>query len=400
MRKEDDKVGRGDVVGTPRAPFAASEYAERLAKVRAVMQKRGLDALLVSGPEDIFYLTGLNYQGHFAFTALVLTAEGQSPIVARAMEHETLAVQIPDYEHVAFGDSDDAAAALARAIRARGLEGGVIGVDKHTMSLPIGVWEGIVDRMSRARWEDGSGIVAAVRAVKSAAEIECVRQAAAISDNALQSSIGVAGVGVNEREVAAEVYRSMVTSGSEYPGFAPLIRSSRLLLHEHTTWQDRVLQAGDGLFMELSGCVNRYHAPLSRMVYVGDIPGEVDAASEIALAGLEEICGALRPGALAGEVYAAWQAVIDEALGHRDYRRHHCGYVVGIGFPPSWVGGSMVQGLSPGSELPIRAGMVFHLLPWLIGQGPADYVVSDTVLVTEAGAELLTSTARTPTVVE
>jgi Xaa-Pro dipeptidase len=65
------------------------------------------------------------------------------------------------------------------------------------------------------------------------------------------------------------------------------------------------------------------------------------------------------------------------------------------------VGGSMVEGLRPGSELTIREGMVFHLLPWLLGQGPADYVVSDTVLVTNTGpAELLTSAARTPMVID
>lgn len=364
------------------------------------MRERGLDALLVSSPENIYYLTGLNHQGHFAFTALVLKAKGDCLLVTRAMERETLAGQVPDCEHVPFDDGEDPADAVARAIFGSSLGHGRIGVEKQTMSFPIHVWEGVVDNTPRVRWEDGSGVVDDIRAIKSPAEIDYIRQAAAISSHALQSGIGVAGAGVNEREVAAEVYRSMLTSGSEYPGAAPLIRTSDLLLHEHETWRDRVLRAGDGLFLELSGCVHRYHAPLTRMVYVGGAPNGVDAAAEIVLAGLDAIRDALRPGALTGEVYAAWQAVVDEALGHQDYRRHHCGYMIGIGFPPSWVGGSMVQGLRPGSELTVRPGMVFHLLPWLIGQEPADYVISDTVLVTDTGAaELLTSAARTPTVV-
>ncbi len=379
-------------------PFTASEYAARIAAVQAAMREQGLDALLLSGPEDIFYLTGLNHQGHFAFTALILKADGERLLVARAMERETLAAQATGCEHVLFGDGEDPAGVVARTIRAGGLEQGRIGIEKHTMSFPISVWEGVVERTPRVRWKDGSGIVEGIRAVKSPAEIGCIRQAAEISDRAMQSGLAAAGVGVNEREVAAEVYRTLVASGSEYPGFAPLIRTRDRLLHEHTTWRDRLLHSGDCLFLELSGCVNRYHAPLTRMAYIEHAPRGVGEAAEIVLASLEAICGALRPGALAGEVYAAWKAVIDEALGHRDYHRHHCGYMVGIGFPPSWSGGGVPVGLRPGSNMPIRQGMVFHLLPWLIGQGPADYVISDTALVTEKGAELLTSTARTPTV--
>jgi len=347
-----------------------------------------------------FDLTGLNHQGHFAFTALLLQTEGAPLIMARAMERHTLDAQVPNCEQVLFADGEEPADAVARAISAGGLESGRIGVEKHAMSFPIHIWEGVVERTPQVSWEDRSRLVDGLRAVKSPTEIEYIRRAAAISDHAMRSGISVVGEGVNEQEVAAEVYRSMLASGSEYPGFAPLIRTTDLLLHEHRTWEDRVLQAGDGLFLELSGCVNRYHAPLTRMVHIGEVPDGVAAVAEIVLGSLEAIRGALHPGALAGEVYAAWQKVIDEALGHHDYRRHHCGYMVDIGFPPSWSGSGVVKGLRAGSEMEIREGMVFHLLPWLIGAGPADYVASDTVLVTDAGPEFLTTTPRTPAAVE
>ncbi len=385
--------------GVTRSTFTASEYAARVAAVRVAMRERGLDALLVTSPENIFYLTGLNHLGYFAFTALLLKAEGDCLLVARAMERHTLAAQVPGCEHVLFEDGEDPAEAVVRAVNAGGLGRGRIGVEKDKMAFPIRVWEGVVARIPQAKWEDGAELVDGVRVVKSAAEIDCIRQAAAISDRAMQSGIRAAGVGANEREVAAEVYRSMVASGGEYPGLAPLIRTGDRLLQEHITWRDRTLQAGDALFMELSGCANRYHAPLTRMVYVGHAPEGAEVAAKIVMAGLEATRDALRPGALTGEVYAAWKAVVDEALGHHGYHRHHCGYITGIGFPPSWSGGGVPVGIRPGGEITIRPGMVFHLLPWLLGQGPTDYAVSDTVLVTETGAELLTSVARTPTVV-
>ncbi|MGH3442861.1 MAG: M24 family metallopeptidase [Nitriliruptorales bacterium] len=379
--------------------FDEAEYEGRMFAVRRAMERDGLDGLLVASPENIYYLVGLSHQGYFAVTVLLLLPQGPSLLVTRSMELVTVATQAPDCEHVGFSDHERPVDGVARALRAAGLDRARLGVEKDTMYLPVNVWEGVRETFPAADWVDASGIVDELRMVKSPQELVYVRQAAAMSDRAVRAGIEEVGVGVNEREIAAEVYRSLVLGGSEYPGFVPLVRSLEILLHEHETWRDRVLMPGDGVFMELSGCVRRYHAPLTRMVHVGHEPPGLAAAAETALNGLDAILGALRPGALSGEVYAAWQAAIDAGLGHGEYRRHHCGYGVGIGFPPSWVGGSSVMGIRPGSETEVREGMVFHVLSWLLGQEPGDYGVSDTAVVTAEGAELLTSTKRTPTVV-
>ena len=93
---------------------------------------------------------------------------------------------------------------------------------------------------------------------------------------------------------------------------------------------------------------------------------------------------AIRPGALAGDVYAAWHEVADSA-GLADYHRHHCGYLVSIGFPPSWTGGSSVTGLAPGSDLELRTGMTFHAHSWFTNTRVADYFISNTVMLGEDG---------------
>jgi Xaa-Pro dipeptidase len=87
---------------------------------------------------------------------------------------------------------------------------------------------------------------------------------------------------------------------------------------------------------------------------------------------------------------------VEAALGGPGYRRHHCGYIVGIGFPPSWVGGSQPLGIRPGGTLRVREGMVFRLMSWILGQEIGDYGVSDTVLVAATDTELLTATERAP----
>ena len=377
-------------------PFPAEEYATRLAATRDLMAQRDLATLCLVGPENIYYLTGLNHQGHFAFTMLVLPLTGRPHLITRAMERPTVAAQAPGCLHVPFQDGDDPAATAAGVIREVTEPGSQIAVELGSTCLPVSDWERLRTHLSGVILVDGSGLVEAVRAVKSAAEVAYVRRAAAISDVALQAGIAATHPGVNEREVAAAVYGAMILAGGEYPGFVPLVRSADILLQEHVTWRDHIVLAGDALFIELSGVSGRYHAPCSRMVYLGEAPHGTDVAAGIALDGLEAVREALRPGAVAADVYAAWQKVVDTGLGHSRYRRHHCGYLTGIGFPPSWVGGGVVVGLRHNSEFEIRAGMVFHVLSWILDQEPADYVVSDTVLVTHTGGELLTTTDRTP----
>ena len=68
--------------------------------------------------------------------------------------------------------------------------------------------------------------------------------------------------------------------------------------------------------------------------------------------------------------------------------------MTGIGFPPSWVGGPMVVGLRHDSDLVLQAGMVFHLMSWLMGVGEGDYFVSDAAVVTEDGCDLLTAVSQ------
>ena len=378
--------------------FPAQEHDARVGAVREAMRARGLEALLVSSPEDVYYLLGLNHLGYFAVTLLVLPLEGAPVLVSRAMEHATVRLQAPQCVHVAYEDAQDPAGAAISALRGTGA--GRVGVDRSTMYLPVAVWEGIRDDGADVRWADASDLVASVRMVKSPREIAHVRRAAAISDRALQAGLAVAGEGVSEREVAAAIHAELVGAGSDTPGVPPMVRSTPTLQLEHVSWSDRRLARGDALFVELSASVARYHAPTSRIAHVGEAPAGLELVAGHALAALDALRGSLRPGARAGDVYDAWQAAIDAALGHSRYRRHHCGYIIGIGFPPSWTGSGTPVGLRPGQEFLVREGMVFHVFSWILGQGPADYGVSDTALVTADGCELLTTTERQPIIID
>lgn len=367
------------------ATLVPTAHEQRIADLRSAMESRGWAAVAVASPECIYYLTGLDHLGYFSFTLLVVPVDGSPTILTREMERPTVRAQLGGCRHVAFADGADAAAVAANELAA--LPDGVLGVEEGSMFFPPAIRARIAAEMPRRSVADATTLLSDLRAVKSPEEIEHVRSAATVSDEAMRAVLQTAGVGVAERDLAAAAQATMFTAGGQQPGFAPLIRPLWMLDQEHVSWGDRTLRAGDGLFVELSGCVRRYHAPLSRTIYLGSLPHGAAEAHHTALDGLAAAQRALRPGVPTGEVFAAWQRAVGGA------RRHHCGYLVGIGFPPSWVGGGEVLGIRPGGTTLVESGMTFHLMSWVHG-----HVVSDTALVTNSATELLTTTPHSLTV--
>jgi len=421
--------------------FPPGEYDARVTRVRERMLQADLDALLVSSPENIYYLCGLDHMGYFAYQMLIVPADGPLTLVTRAMERATVRDQVPDITHVGYADggpavppseapaqevvmaatSDDGradglrpwemsvglparspgetpapsaqVAATVDALEDAGLTRGRLGLEKGSSFLPFGTAEALTAAVPAARWQDASGLVDDCRIVQSPRELVRTRQAAVVSDAMMWSAIAAAGPGVATHDVMAAVYDTMFRRGGTYPGFVPLVRSTRTLDHEHGTWQAGRLRKGDLLFLEMAGCVRRYHAPLGRLVFIGRIPARAARMQRICHDAMMRAADVMRPDVEAGTVYQRWHAALDEA-GLHTFTRHHCGYAVGIGYPPSWSGSGVPVGLRPGSTMRLRAGMVFHLMSWLLRTGKGDFFLSDTALVTAHGGELLTTVNR------
>ncbi|MGD8290598.1 MAG: Xaa-Pro peptidase family protein [Desulfobacterales bacterium] len=371
--------------------FTKDEYDTRLHAVRKSMIDQSLEACLVSVPENIYYLAGINHWGFFAYHMLIVTLENEMVLIARAMEQVTMDFQLTNAFFVGYGDLDDPSQITIETLKKLGLERGKLGIEKNSLYLPLMIGERIQKGLPNVEWKDASDLVFKHRETLSLSEIECTRNAAAITDAMMRTAIETAKAGVTEKEIAAEVHRAMILADGEYPAFGPFIRSTPTLGLEHGTWSGRMLEDGDALFVELSGCARRYHAPMGRLIFVGKIPPGTEDIEQVCLEAFENVTKAIRPGVTAQEVYQAWQDRIDAAgLGH--YRRHHCGYMVGSAFPPAWSGGGIPRGLRYKSELALRTGMVFHLMSWLMHTGrEGDYFVSDSALVTEDGCEKLTT---------
>ncbi|MFQ5974664.1 MAG: aminopeptidase P family N-terminal domain-containing protein, partial [Alphaproteobacteria bacterium] len=235
--------------------FPESEFEARLARVRQAMGERCLDAVLVSSPENIFYLTGLDYQGYFAYQALIVPLEGTPVLITRAMERAIIRDRVPNVRHVGYSDGvatlppagaadtdllmaerresgevaglrpwstsigiptresashpspfAPAGHATSTALKDCGLARSRLGVEKASSLLPLGIVEEIVDGLPEAQFEDASDLVTDCRLVQSPLELENTRKAAAVSESMMLAAIAAAGPGVAKRDVLAAIY--------------------------------------------------------------------------------------------------------------------------------------------------------------------------------------------------
>lgn len=375
-----------------RNPFSGEEIETRLARLREALAAARLDAAVFASPENVFWLTGLDHWGYFAPHLLAVPVAGKPVLVTRAMERVSVEKQVTASEFRGHPDSETAAGMMARVLREMKLQGKRIGIERWASGMSLGLGASLREQLA-ATWTDVSNLVDTMRLVKSAEEQALLREAAAVTDAAAAAAIEAIHDGARETDVAAACLSAMAKAGGDMPGFGPFIRPGSRLGEEHATWGRGRYRGGEPVFLELSGCVSRYHAPLGRLVRIGAISDADARMAEVAKRAFDAVVSALKPGVRARDVYAAWQAVVDDA-GLAHYRRHHCGYCVGVGLPPSWTGGNSVVGLRGDSDMGIRSGMSFHVLSWLMGTGKGDDFISNTVLLTGAGAEVLT---RTPT---
>src|SRR5688572_2231009 len=166
-----------------RNPFSEAETAGRLAKVRAALNERQLEAAIFASPENVFYLTGLDHWGYFAPHLLVVPLDGKPVLVTRSMEKVTIENQVKAAEFRGHSDSETAADMAARVLADLKLAGKRIGLESWTSGLSQGLAQKLEAQVA-AKWSDVSGLVDKMRRVKSAEEQVLMRKAAKVTDAA------------------------------------------------------------------------------------------------------------------------------------------------------------------------------------------------------------------------
>lgn len=369
-------------------PFSLDEYRNRLAGLRAGMADRGIDTAFIAVPENIYYLTGYTTLGYYMPQSLIVPLEGEPMLLT--YREELINIErlswLERYECYEVGD--DPIEVTARAAREMGVEGGTAAIEESGYFFPIRTYKRLTAELRGVSWEDGSGLVEAVRVRKSPAEIDYIRQAAAATMAGMGEALASAEPGRTENDVAAEVYGGMLRHGSEYPGSPPYVISGERSGLPHGTWEGRTLREGDIVFLEFAGCVKRYSAAMMRTGFIGDPPDSVRSRADAVIESLEAAIDAIAPGVSSGDVdHACRSTILRHGLGEHT---HETGYSIGVCYPPGW-NETHILNLAPGGKTELEPGMVFHLVPSLIVPELNGHVgFSETVVVTESGCEVLT----------
>jgi Xaa-Pro dipeptidase len=380
----------GEIDQGGESAFPKAEYDGRIARTSALLAKAGIDALVVTGPENIFYLTGQQTPGYYAFQALVLPVEGDPVFIVRQLEYFNFIANTFIKDAVVYQDGEQPVDCLAGVVRERALAGKRIAIDKRGWFLPIASYEALLEHLGAV--VDGAGLIEQLRAVKSPAEVEKIAAAAAYVDAGMRAGLGSVTAGASENDIAAAMIGAAIAAGSEYVGMEPLVSAGPRTGVPHATWRRRRLKADGPVLLAMAACHDRYHAALMRSAWIGKLPPEAADMEKVCQEALQAALDAIRPGATCEAPHLACQRVIDGA-GYTENFKKRTGYSIGISFAPDWGEGGILS-LHTGVATELQPGMTFHIPPALRAYGRFAVGVSETVVVTEDGYRVLGAIER------
>ena len=374
MRQRDDMT------------FPFEEYERRLRELRERIAERHMDAVVISDPENIMYLTDYQTTGYSFFQALVVPLEDEPFMITRKLEESNVIHRTWVEITRPYPDTGDAIQMLVDALREFGLDKKRIGYERNSYFFPAYHQDCIHTTLTDGKLLDCFGIVEEGRVCKSPMEIALMQNAARATEAGMQAGIDAVQAGVTENEIGAAISAAMFKAGGDPPAVMPYVTSGPRTMIGHATWEGRIVQPGEHVFLEVGGCYRRYHTAMMRTIVLGALSPSMYKAQEIMKMALDAVHKNFQPGMTVSDADNMIRNIITKNdIGARLVTRS--GYSIGIAFPPSWDEGYIVS-LKQGESAVLKPGMTFHIIPWMWGvDGDKTCGISDTIHITEDGCE-------------
>jgi Xaa-Pro dipeptidase len=385
MRQRDDMT------------FPFEEYERRLSELRVRIAERLLDAVVITDPENIMYLTDYQTTGYSFFQALVVPLDQEPFMITRAMEESNIIARTWVERTRPYPDTGDAIQMLVDALREFGLSNKRIGYERNSYFFPAYQQDFVHTTLTEGKLLDCFGIVEQGRICKSAVEIDLMKKAAVATEAGMKAGLEAAKAGVTENEIGAAISEGMFRAGGEPPAVMPYVTSGPRTMIGHATWEGRTVQPGEHVFLEVGGCYRRYHTAMMRTVVLGELSNSMYKAQERMKLALKAVHDTVQPGMTVSDVDNLVRNIItNNDVGARLVTRS--GYSIGIAFPPSWDEGYICS-LKQGESAILKEGMTFHIIPWMWGvDGDKTCGISDTIYITADGCKSFFSLDRDFTV--
>jgi Xaa-Pro aminopeptidase len=227
------------------------------------------------------------------------------------------------------------------------------------------------------------GVVEELRAVKDEDELEAVRAAARLADDALVEVLGNGLVGRTEREVALDLEFAIRRRGAQAVSFPPIVAAGEHGALPHAEPREVAIPAGTLCVIDWGAQLDGYASDCTRTFATGDVDPRDAEVYALVLRAQEAALAAVRPGPTGREVDAVARAIID-AAGHAEHFGHGLGHGVGL---------DVHEGprLSKQGDAALAAGMVVTIEPGVYVPGAIGVRIEDLVIVTDDGGEIVSS---------
>jgi Xaa-Pro dipeptidase len=381
--------------------FRREEHIERFRKTKESMSRRGIDALIVSDPANMNYLTGFDGWSFYVHQGVIVLSGEDEPIwFGRGQDINAARLTTWLSEDNIRGYTDDYVQSLVKhpmefvadIIKEKKYDNKVVATEMDAYYYTAQAQASLVACLPNTKFANGNLLVSWIKIIKSDAEIAFMNNAARIAEKTMAVAVESIAEGVRQCDAAANVYHAHISGteefGGDYTSLIPLMPAGVRTSTPHLSWTDEPYKNGDTVILELCGNYRRYHCPLARTLVVGDAPQKVRDLAKVVIEGLTTTIDGIKPGMTCEEVERIWAGSIAKSGFIKDSR---IGYSMGLNYPPDW--GEHTASFRPGDKTILKPNMTFHMIPgiWLDDCGVD---MSESFRITETGCECFTNTPR------
>ena len=381
--------------------FSKNEYKNRLKKVQLSMQEKGIELLISQDTANINYLTGYDAWSFYYAQCVIVHINADEPIcfiraqdaggafIKTYLKKENIIIYDEKYIHTWPLHPYDS---LVHLIKKNKWDNLNIGVEMDAHYFTAYCYEKLKQGLPNASIIDSERLVNWVRFVKSDAEIDFMKKAAAISQNSMRTAMEIINPGIRQCDAVAEIQKSLFRGTSEYGGeyasITTLLPSGKGTSASHLTASDDKFKKGEATVVELSGTYKRYHAPMARTVNLGKPEKKKIDAMNATNEALEAGIKASKPGNTANDVAQNFWRVLDK---YNIKKESRTGYSIGIGYPPDW--GEHTVNISKGDMTILKPNVCYHMIA-VMQFGDWGVEASESIRITEDGNELFCNFSR------
>jgi Xaa-Pro dipeptidase len=381
--------------------FPLAEYRQRYARLAALMDAEGLDALVLTQEEPVRYLSGYNSViwavGRWLPTVFIAPKDPRRAVlIASAFDAGCAAGTSWAGTADSYRQVTELPAKVAGHLAAIGAAPGRVGYELGPASI-IALPKVIADQVTSLSGEprDASRLLSALRMRKSPAEIERIRASVWAATAGYQAGLDAARAGMTEKElvaiIASVMYANGTTAGTK-PLFVNCVSGRTRYPLVDSPASDNVIAEGDIVFVDGGGACDGYVSDILRLIGVGQIRPQDRRYAEVAAGATQAMIDSLRPGVRVSQLLRAAKAHVAEA-GVTDEVGAVGGHGIGLEL---WERPLIAEHEDPDDDVAVRPGMVLCLEPILAPPHPDGglagiFVFEQQVLVTADGCEVLSA---------